>query len=182
VWKRFRAACDAFFERKNTHFSETEGSYKENLEKKRALLAAAEERGFDGLTFEDIKGFQRQWSDVGYVPIKQKEAIARQYKEVVDKMFATLRGGERERSMDRFRGRVSEMRTAGTGRLKHERERMYNKVKQLESDIATLENNIGFFGNSKNAEAMIAGVREKIAKSKAEMAEIIDKIKLIDAE
>ena len=182
VWKRFRAACDAFFERKNKHFSGVEGGYKENLEKKRALIAAATERGFDGLTFDDIKEFQRQWGEVGFVPIKQKDSIAKQYKELVDKMFATLRGGERERSMERFRGRVSEMRNTGTGRLKHERERLYGKVKQLESDIATLENNIGFFGHSKNAEAMIAGVREKIAKSKAEMAEIIEKIKLIDAE
>ena len=185
VWKRFRAACDAFFERKNSHFSGVEGGYKENLEKKRALLAAAEARGFEGLTFEDIKEFQKQWGEVGFVPIKQKESIAKQYKEVVDKMFSTLRGGEQQRSMDKFRGRVASLKTAGagaTGRLRHERERLYNKVKQLESDIATLENNIGFFGHSKNAEAMIADVREKIDRAKAEMAATIEKINLIDSE
>jgi hypothetical protein len=184
VWKRFRAACDAFFERKNSHFSGVEGSYKENLERKRALLTAAEERGTDGLTFEDIKEFQRQWGEVGYVPIKQKETIARQYKEVVDKMFSAIRGGQQERSMERFRGRVASLKEAGAGggRLRHERERLYNKVKQLESDIATLENNIGFFGHSKNAEAMIADVREKIDRAKAEMAATVEKINLIDAE
>jgi hypothetical protein len=184
VWKRFRAACDAFFERKNSHFSGVEGSYKENLERKRALLAAAEERGTDGLTFEDIKEFQRQWGEVGYVPIKQKETIARQYKEVVDRMFAAIRGGNQERSMERFRGRVASLKEAGAGggRLRHEREKLYNKVKQLESDIATLENNIGFFGHSKNAEAMIADVREKIDRAKADMAATIEKINLIDAE
>ncbi len=191
VWKRFRAACDAFFERKNTHFSGVEGGYKENLERKRALLAEAETRGFDGLTFDDIKEFQRKWSDVGFVPIKQKEAIQKQYKETVDRMFSTLRGGERERSMDKFRSRVATLKSGGGtgsatgatgGRLRHERERLYNKMKQLESDIATLENNIGFFGHSKNAEAMIADVRDKIERAKAEMAQIIEKINLIDAE
>jgi hypothetical protein len=185
VWKRFRAACDAFFERKSSHFSDVEGGYKENLEKKRALLAAAEARGFDGLTFEDVKEFQRQWSEVGFVPIKQKESVAKQYKDIVDRMFATIRGGEQQRSMDKFRGRVASLKSAGagaTGRLRHERERLYNKVKQLESDIATLENNIGFFGHSKNAEAMIADVREKIVRAKAEMAATVEKIKLIDSE
>ncbi len=185
VWKRFRAACDAFFERKNAHFSGVEGNYKENLDKKRALLAAAEARGTEGLTFEDIKEFQRQWGEVGFVPIKQKEAIAKQYKDIVDRMFSAIRGGEQQRSMEKFRGRVASLKGAGagaTGRLRHERERLYNKVKQLESDIATLENNIGFFGHSKNAEAMIADVREKIVRAKAEMAATIEKINLIDAD
>ena len=181
VWKRFRAACDSFFDRKNAHFSGVEGGYKENLDRKRALLAAAEQKGFEGITFDDIKEFQRQWSEIGFVPIKQKEAIAKQYKELVDKMFATLRGGEQQRSMDKFRSRVTTLKTTGDKRLRFERERLYNKVKQLETDIATLENNIGFFGHSKNAEAMIADVREKIARAKAEMAETIEKIKLIDA-
>jgi hypothetical protein len=182
VWKRFRAACDRFFEKKNTHFAGVEGDYKGNLESKRALLAEAEAKGFEGLTFEDIKEFQRKWSEVGFVPIKQKEAIQKQYKETVDKMFNTLRGGERERSMDKFRNRVTSLKTSGDKRLRFERERLYNKVKQLEADIATLENNIGFFGNSKNAEAMVADVRDKIERAKAEMTQIIEKIQLIDSE
>ncbi len=182
VWKRFRAACDKFFEKKNTHFSGVEGGYKENLEKKRALLAGAEERGFDGITFEDIKEFQRKWSEIGFVPIKQKDAIQKQYKEIVDKMFTTLRGGEQQRSMDKFKSRVTTLKSTGDKRLRFERERLYNKVTQLESDIATLENNIGFFGNSKNAEAMVADVREKIERAKTEMAQTIEKIQLIDKE
>jgi hypothetical protein len=182
VWKRFRAACDQFFEKKNTHFSGVEGGYKENLEKKRALMDAAREHGFDGITFDDIKEFQRKWSEIGFVPIKQKDAIQKQYKEIVDVMFSTLRGGEQQRSMEKFKGRVAGLKSSGDKRLKFERERLYNKVRQLESDIATLENNIGFFGNSKNAEAMVADVREKIERAKNEMAATIEKIGLIDAE
>lgn len=182
VWKRFRAACDKFFERKNAHFAGVEGDYKENLERKRALLAEAEEKGFDGITFEEIKEFQRRWSEIGFVPIRQKDAIQKQYKEVVDKMFSTLRGGERERSMDKFRNRVTNLKSTGDKRLRFERDRLYSKVRQLESDIATLENNIGFFGSSKNAEAMVADVREKIQRAKDEMAATIEKINLIDSE
>jgi hypothetical protein len=184
VWKRFRAACDAFFARKNSHFSGVEGGYKDNLERKRALLAAAEARGYEGLSFDDVKEFQRKWGEVGFVPIKQKESLAKQYKAVVDRMFTSVRGASGERSMDKFRGRVASMKGAGGGggRLRSERDKLYNKVKQLEGDIATLENNIGFFGHSKNAETMIAGVREKIDRAREEMARTIEKINLIDAE
>ena len=50
----------------------------------------------------------------------------------------------------------------------------------MESDIALLENNIGFFAHSKGAEALIADVREKIERAKREMADTIEKVKLID--
>lgn len=72
------------------------------------------------------------------------------------------------------------MKGSGDKRLRNERERLFNKVRQMEQDIALLENNIGFFSKSKNAEAMIADIREKIANSKRELQTTIEKIQLID--
>ena len=50
-----------------------------------------------------------------------------------------------------------------------------------DSDIALLENNIGFFSKSKNADAMISEIRDKIAKAKQELQLTIEKIHLIDS-
>jgi transcription initiation factor IIF auxiliary subunit len=82
--------------------------------------------------------------------------------------------------MNRFKERVANMK--GGQQLRSEREKLFNKVRQMEQDIAVLENNIGFFSKSKNAESLIADVREKIERTKRDMSEIIEKIKLIDAE
>ncbi|MBQ2784511.1 MAG: DUF349 domain-containing protein [Alistipes sp.] len=180
IWKRFRAACDKFFERKAAHFSSVDSEYVENLKLKQALLAEMKEADIKAGGFEAIKEFQRRWSQIGFVPIKQKDALQKEYKAVVDAMFSTLRSSERDRSMNRFKERVAGMK--GGNQLRSERERLYNKVRQMEQDIALLENNIGFFSKSKNAEALIADVREKIERSKRDMAEVIEKIKLIDAE
>ena len=182
VWKRFRAACDHFFERKAAHFSSVDNEQERNLRTKRELLEQMKACDVKEGGFDVIKTFQRKWNEIGYVPIKQKDALQKQYKEVVDAMFATLRGSEHDRSMDRFRSKLSSMKASGEKRLRSERERLYNKVKQLEADIALLENNIGFFAHSKNAESMINDVRVKIAKAKAEMVETIEKVKLIDRE
>ncbi len=182
IWKRFRAACDNFFERKSKHFSGRDNEQGSNLEAKRALLAEMRECDITAGGFDAIKAFQRRWSEIGFVPIKQKDSIQREYKEVVDTMFNTLRGGERDRSMNRFKDKVSSMKGAGDRRLKSERERLYNKVRQLESDIALLENNIGFFGNSKGAEALIADVKSKIERARVEMNDTIEKVKLIDSQ
>ena len=182
VWKRFRAACDYFFERKAAHFSSIDNEQERNLQAKRELLEQMKACDVKEGGYEAIKSFQRKWNEIGYVPIKQKDALQKQYKEVVDAMVATLRGSEHDRSMDRFRSKLSSMKASGDKRLRSERERLYNKVKQLEADIALLENNIGFFAHSKNAESMINDVRVKIEKAKAEMAETIEKVKMIDRE
>ena len=96
-------------------------------------------------------------------------------------MFGILRGSERDRSMNRFKERLQGIKGAGDKRLRSERERLYNKVRQMEQDIALLENNIGFFSKSKNADAMIADIKEKIVKAKRELQDTIEKVRLIDS-
>ena len=182
IWKRFRAACDKFFERKSAHFASVENEYAENLRKKselieQMLVADIKEGGHDM-----IKEFQRRWSEIGYVPIKHKDELQKRYKEAVDKLFGALRGSDREQSMSRFKEKVSSLRSSGDKRLRTERDKLYNRVRQLEQEIALLENNIGFFSKSKGAETLIADVQEKIARAKRDMADAIAKVKLIDGE
>jgi spore germination protein GerM len=74
------------------------------------------------------------------------------------------------------------MRQSGDRRLRSEREKLYNRVRQLEQEVATLENNIGFFSKSKGAESMIAEVKVKIEATKREIADIVAKIKMIDGQ
>ena len=138
VWKRFRAACDRFFERKSAHFSSVDDEHGRNLALKRALLdemaAAVDRVRAEG--YDVIRDFQRRWGEIGFVPIKQKEAIQKRYKAVADALFDALRGSERDRSMNRFRERVSALKGAGERRVRSERERLGSKVRQLEQEIA----------------------------------------------
>jgi hypothetical protein len=182
VWKRFRAACDHFFERKAAHFAGVDGEHEENLRRKLALLDEMAAADVKAGGYEVIKDFQRRWGEIGFVPIKQKDAIQKRYKAAVDALFDALRGSERDRSMNRFREKVSSLKGAGDRRLRSERERLYNKVRQMEQDIALLENNIGFFTKSKNADALVAEVKAKIERAKVEMAATIEKVRLIDRE
>ena len=154
IWKRFRAACDKFFERKASHFASVDGEHEENLRQKLALLDEMAAADVKAGGYDVIREFQRRWGEIGFVPIKQKDAVQKKYKAAVDALFNTLRGSERER--------------------------LYNKVRQLEQEIGLLENNIGFFAKSKNAEALVADVKAKIDRAREEMAAAIEKVKLID--
>lgn len=182
VWKRFRAACDKFFERKSAHFASVDDEHEVNLRKKLALLEEMAAADIKAGGYEVIRNFQRRWGEIGFVPIKQKDEVQKRYKAVVDKLFTALRGSERDRSINRFKEKVSSLKSSGENRLRQEREHLYNKVRQLEQEAALLENNIGFFSKSKNSDALIAEIRTKIQHLHEEIAATVEKVKLIDAQ
>ena len=65
-------------------------------------------------------------------------------------------------------------------KLNQERERYVTRLLQLKNDIVLLENNIGFFAQSKNAESMIQEVQNKIDGAKENIKLLEQKIELID--
>ena len=180
IWKRFRAACDKFFANKSQHFSSVDNEYAANLAAKQALLEEMSQATVK--SFDEIKEYQRRWSEIGFVPIRHKDELQKQYKVALDKLFASVRGADRQQQLSRFKEKVSTMRNSGDKRLRSEREKLFNRVKQLEQEIQTLENNIGFFAKSKGAEAMIAAVEEKIARARQELVDTIERVKLIDSQ
>ena len=182
IWKRFRAACDKFFERKAQHFASKENQYEDNLRRKNELLAEMAAADIKDGGYDKIKEYQRRWSEIGFVPIKHKNELQARYKEAVDRLFSIVRGADRENAMNRFKERVSSLKAGGEKRLRSEREKLYNRVRQLEQEVSTLENNIGFFSRSKGAESIIAEVEAQIVKVKREIADTIAKVKMIDGE
>ena len=186
IWKRFRAACDYFFTQKSSHFSQVDNSYDKNLKDKEMLIAEIAAYQLTDNPEADLlalKEFQRRWAEVGFVPIKNKEDIQKRYREAINKHFETLNIGEEKRNMFNFKTKLE----SATGnprqenKLRQERDKFFNRLRQLEGDIALWENNIGFFTRSKNAEAMIKEVERKIEKAKEEIRILEQKIKMIDS-
>lgn len=185
VWKRFRAACDHFFERKSTHFSSVEENYEDNLNLKKELINEINEYKPDNVTAENLaafRDFQNRWSEIGFVPLKEKERIQAEYRHAMDSKFAEFRSNENENKFGRFKKHIKELKGSGKGDkgIKVERDKLFQKFRQLEQDIALWENNIGFFAKSKNADNIINDIEKKISKAKEEMIQIEEKIKLID--
>ena len=64
VWKRFRAACDKFFERKAAHFSSIDNEHEQNLQQKLALLDEMAAADVKAGGYEVIRDFQRRWGEI----------------------------------------------------------------------------------------------------------------------
>ena len=185
IWKRFRAACDYFFENKSKHFSSLDGEQVENLTKKRTLLDEVKQfvlTGDDGADLDSLKDFQRRFTDIGHVPYKDKDAIQNEFRDVINHHFDTLRIDEKRRNLMKFKNKVVNNTTTGRGqsKMRFERDKYMTKLKQLESDLALLDNNIGFFANTKNAEALIGDVNQKIENTKEKIEFLKEKIRIMD--
>jgi len=183
VWKRFRVACNKFFDRKKAHFSTQDATYDENLKKKEALIAeiknfTAGKNPADNLA--SIKSFQQRWVEIGYVPMNVKEQLQKEYRTAIDALFSALNVSDTERQVMSFKSRVASAAKGDRRQLSSERDKLIQQVKRLEADIQLWENNIGFFAKSKNAEKLIQDVKNNIEKAHREMAVVREKIKVLE--
>lgn len=185
LWKRFRAACDFFFNQKSQHFAQVDNKYEDNLKGKEQLIEEIEnyqivEKVEDNLNA--LKEFQRRWAEIGYVPIQQKESIQKRYRDAINKHFESLKIDESKRNLLKFKSRLDNVHgnPRQENKVRMERDKLFNRLRQIENDITLWENNIGFFTKSKNAEQMIKDVENKIEKGHEEIKMLEEKIKLID--
>lgn len=90
IWKRFRGACDQFFDRRKTFYDQLHHERMVNLEQKRALVekveALAESTDWDQTT-EKIKHLQAEWKTIGPVPRKHSELIWKHFRKACDTFF-----------------------------------------------------------------------------------------------
>ena len=163
LWKRFRAACDEFFALRDKN-AKPENDYYGNLKAKNRLIEemkAYELKG-DESDVQAMQEFQKRWQEIGFVPFKEKDNVAKAYKEAIS----------------RFPSNRPQRRTRG-GRQLSEKEILIQKYNTLEQDIVTYENNIGFFSMSKSSEPLVKQMQERIAQAKAELAKLADQIRAI---
>ncbi len=76
IWRRFRAACDKFFERKGAHFASVDGEHEENLRKKLALLEEMAAADVKAGGYDVIREFQRRWGEIGFVPCWRTTSVS----------------------------------------------------------------------------------------------------------
>jgi len=184
LWKRFIAACDYFFEQKNKSTSGQKNVEAENLAKKKELIAkiaAFEKTDNSSESLTALRALMAEWSTIGHVPFKEKDKVYKEYRDAVDKQFEGLNVDSSNRRIESFKNNLKDMSGKGENKLFREREKLVRAYEHLKSEIATYENNIGFFSsNSKKGGGLIKEMERKIETLKEESKLIEQKINLID--
>ena len=90
IFERFRAACDDFFGRKAEYFRGLKDTFKENAEKKRALIekAKALQDSTDWKSTGDkLINLQKEWKTIGIVPKKLGDQLWEEFLGACNKFF-----------------------------------------------------------------------------------------------
>ena len=182
VWKRFIAACDAFFEEKKKQNVNVHSVEHENLKQKKDIIAQINSI-LENKETEDapnkVRELMKKWQEVGHVPYKEKDKVYAEYKAAIDKAFEQLDMKAKKARMANFSNSINQM--SDTGKVYHERERLVRAYEMKSQELKTYENNLGFFNaQSKSGNSLVKEMERKIANIKEEIAMLEQKIKLID--
>ena len=91
VWKNFNVALRSFNKKKNQFYKVLKKEQQENLTKKLALveIAKANQNSTDWeTTTELMKNIQKEWKEIGSVPLRNTEKIWKEFKKACDTYFA----------------------------------------------------------------------------------------------
>ena len=170
LWKRFRAACDAFFARRDANAS-PENDFYGNLKAKRKLIE--EIRAYvpgddETANAEMMREFNERWQAIGHVPFKEKDNILAGFREAMQEKFPLF----------------SHQRTGrqGSSQKRSPKDILIAKYNALQQNITTYENNIGFFSASSSDSPLIKQMRAKIDEAKAELKKLEEQIRNAEEE
>ena len=173
LWKEFTAACDAFFDAKKQANSGERDVQKKNLQKKQEITAQLQALldAEGDVNLDQVKELQAQWNAVGHVPFKEKDQAYAQFRQVCDQLYDRARGA---RIQARAAGRFQKIQESAGG----DRQRMQRIYEQLQAEIRTYENNIGFLtASSKKGSSLVDQMQKKVDALKAELVLMAQKIK-----
>ena len=185
LWNEFLGACNKFFEARNAANQGTRTAERDNLQKKRDIIAQlkalAEEAG-ENLQ-ENVQQLVDEYQGIGHVPFKEKDKIFKEYHEVLDKLYKDLNISTARRRLDNFKSNIKNMAERGGDVLDNERARLMRRYEGLKQEIQTYENNLGFLNaSSKKGNSLIDEMNRKVQKLKDDCELVRQKIKAIDAE
>lgn len=184
IWNRFRAAADTFFNAKEEAAKNIPIQEKENLEKKRAIIAEVEAYQ----PVEDIQAnitaidaFMKKFKSAGFVPMNEKQAVDQAFDAAIQGIWAKLNMDPSEKEKFIIQSAIDALLASSNPfeALKTERNNLRTRIEKIRGEVSQLESNLTFFNNSKNAEQLKKPYIDKIERFKKELTHLDTKLQLV---
>jgi len=188
LWKEFRSHCDAFFNARQATFDEKDKQNEANLTLKQAVLdkikAYKVNEDDKQAVLADLKAFSTEFSAIGHVPIKLKEEVFNTFKNTIDAHYKSIKMSAEEQERILFEAKVDVLKSSGNASRQFAQMKMdlRKQIDLFQKDINQLENNLGFFANSKGADSLRKDVEKKVDVLKEKIMSVRKQIKIIPNE
>lgn len=194
IWKQFKEAMDVFYNERREHFKDVRKDQKDNLTKKNELLSKLQELADSddpAMAVQKAKELQNEFKNIGHVPLKFKNKIWKQYREVCDAIYGNYRSSGSDLGMERELAREGIDPASRKEIIKYQKEAesLRKEVSKLEAEMIQFEEAQTYFkptnkGNKLRDElqSKIDKAAEEIAGNKATIRELNQKIDELKSE
>ena len=180
LWKRFKTACNTFFNGKKAHFKDLDKAKEGNLKAKQNLLKEVEKfiPTEDGKAdFKTLNGFTKEWKKYGFVP-RNKQSIEQDFEKTINKHYDGIKLDQKEIAKEKFKNKITAI-NGNQSKLVREQELIRTKIDDVKKIITQYENNISFFGKSRSNESLKKEVENKIESEQKEVEDLKERLKII---
>ena len=181
---RFRKACNTFFDAKKKHFENIEASYDINLLSKEEMLKQFNEFKLsddNNKNREQLKAFSTEWNAIGMVPMKDKKRINDAFYTRLDAFYEEMNIDKKEKGIIQFKTKIDRLVASENAfdLLLKESDFLKKLSDEINANIRTYDNNLGFFKSSKGSNSFLKEIIDKIEIEKSKVTELAEKRKLI---
>lgn len=174
IWKQFKSAMDHFYDRRREHFKEVKEDRKENLEEKQEILdklKALTQHENPIKAVEEAKPLQEEFKKAGYVPVKFKNKMWKEYRETCDVIYDRFRAAKsaadvvgKENVSDFSADDIAQIqkKQKEAGRLRKELNKLHNEMIQMKESLS-------YFKPSGKSSSLLNEVHEKIERAENEI-------------
>lgn len=169
VWKKFKAACNHYFDRLHALREEENKEGLEAFDRKKDLLEETKALSLSGNREEDLTKIKERisaWKEIGAVP-QNKRYIEGKFNKALDHLFSQLDIDKKQVELLKYEKRVQALDEADDDR-KIEKEQFFlrKKVEETKAEIRQLENNLQFFSTVDESNPLVKKVLDNIKRLK----------------
>ena len=174
IWKRFKAACNHYFDRYHQQKSAVSNEQQQIVDAKKAFLESLKEDSDS--TKETVLEAIKKWSELGRLP-RNVRHLDGKFNKQIDRMLDGLSLDKKEINMLKFTTVVDGL-AADDDFRKLDSEQLFvrKKIDEVVREIQQLENNLGFFSNAKADNPLVLNVRNKVNEFKEDLSTWKDKL------
>ncbi len=182
LWADFQAACNHFFDQRNAAGSGQRQEERENLAKKREIVeqlrAVAVEAGDD--VEQKVQQLVARFNEIGHVPFRDKDKLYDEYHGLLDELRRNMNVRVAGRRLNQFKDNIRRVAERGQEALGGERAKLQRQLEQLQKDLQTYENNLGFLSaSSKKGNSLVDEMNRRADKIRQEIQLVREKIKAL---
>jgi hypothetical protein len=182
LYKKFKTACDSFFENRRNSNKQAHSEFDQNLKKKQELIKQILDASIGTeLSEESLSTWVSEFNEIGFVPRKNIKEIQAQFKEAVDQYLEKLDPSGTDREDFLFRLNLNRIQSDPNAvkTLNKKEHGIRKQISDLENSITLWKNNLEFFAASKTADKLKDQFDIKIQKAEEEIDKLKKKLNIL---